>query len=72
MLLVALKAGVPGQTAVVRALAAGMAAFLATWAAGLVLWKQIVISELRAAYDRREARRRELLEKAAAAAGEAK
>jgi hypothetical protein len=71
VLLVALHAGVPGQTAVVRALVAGIAAFLAAWAVGLVLWKQIVISELRAAYDRREARRRELIERAAAAAAAA-
>lgn len=68
VLLVALHAGVPGETAVVRALVAGIAGFLCAWAAGLILWKQIVISELRAAYDRREARRRELIEKAAAAA----
>ena len=71
VLLVALHAGVPGETAVVRALAAGIAAFLCAWAVGLMLWKQIVLTELRAAYDRREARRRELLEAAAAASAPA-
>ena len=64
VLLVALHAGVPGQTAVARALMAGIAGFLATWAIGLVLWKQIVMAELRAAYERRETRRRELAEAA--------
>ena len=69
VLLVAVHAGVPGETAVLRALIAGIAAFLCAWAVGLMLWKQIVLSELRAAYDRREARRRELVEAAAAAQG---
>jgi hypothetical protein len=68
VLLVALHAGVPGQTAVARALVAGIAGFLATWAIGLVLWKQIVMAELRAAYERRETRRRELAEAARARA----
>lgn len=66
VLLVALHAGVPGQAAVSRALVAGIGAFLCTWAVGLVVWKQIVMSELRTAYERRERRRRELLEAARA------
>jgi hypothetical protein len=65
VLLVALNAGVPATDAVLRALAAGLAGFLCTWAIGLALWKQIVMAELRTAYERRERRRRELVEAAA-------
>jgi hypothetical protein len=64
VLLVALNAGVPAADAVLRALAAGLAGFLCTWAIGLALWKQIVMAELRTAYERRERRRRELVEAA--------
>jgi hypothetical protein len=66
VLLVAVHAGVPGQAAVSRALVAGIGAFLCTWAVGLLVWKQIVMSELRTAYERRERRRRELIEAAEA------
>jgi hypothetical protein len=65
VLVVASRAGVPGQDAVLRALVAGMGAFVCAWAVGLLLWKQIVMSELRTAYERREARRRTVLEAAA-------
>jgi hypothetical protein len=65
VLLIALHAGVPAEHAVLRALAAGIVAFLCTWAIGLALWKQIVMAELRTAYERRERRRRELAEAAA-------
>jgi uncharacterized membrane protein YccC len=71
VMLVALHAGVPGPDAVLRALLAGVGGFLAAWAAGVVLWKHIVIAELRRAHERRERRRRELLERAAAARREA-
>jgi hypothetical protein len=65
VLLIALRAGVPGQDAVLRALLAGIAGFLGTWAIGLALWKQLVMAELRTAHERRELRRRELIEAAA-------
>jgi hypothetical protein len=65
VLLIALNAGVPAEHAVLRALAAGIGGFLCTWAIGLALWKQIVMAELRTAYQRRERRRRELIEAAA-------
>jgi hypothetical protein len=65
VLLVALNAGVPAEHAVLRALGAGIAGFLCTWAIGVALWKQLVMAELRTAYERRERRRRELIEAAA-------
>jgi hypothetical protein len=63
--LVALHAGVPAQDAVLRALLAGVGAFLCAWAIGVMLWKQIVMSELRTVYERRQARRRRVVEAAA-------
>jgi hypothetical protein len=63
--LVALNAGVPAQDAVLRALLAGVGAFLCAWAIGVMLWKQIVMSELRTVYERRQARRRRVVEAAA-------
>jgi uncharacterized membrane protein YccC len=71
VLAVALHAGVPGSDAVLRALIAGIAGFVCAWAAGLVLWKQIVLAELRRAHEKRQRRRRELLEAAAARRGAA-
>jgi uncharacterized membrane protein YccC len=65
VLLVALHAGVPGQEAVLRALIAGIAGFLAAWAVSLLLWKQLVMAELRSAYERRMRRRQALIEAAA-------
>jgi hypothetical protein len=66
VLVLALNAGVPAADAVLRALAAGFAGFLCAWAIGLLWWKQILLAELRAAHERREARRRALAEAAAA------
>jgi hypothetical protein len=66
VLLLALNAGVPAADAVVRALAAGLAAFLCGWAIALMWWKQVLLAELRAAHERREVRRRALAEAAAA------
>ena len=66
VLLIAVNAGVPAEDAVLRALAAGIVGFLCTWAIGLALWKQLLMAELRTAYERRERRRRELVEAAAA------
>jgi hypothetical protein len=66
VLLLALKAGVPAEDAVLRGLAAGLAGFLCAWAISLVWWKQVLLAELRAAHERRESRRRALAEAAAA------
>jgi hypothetical protein len=65
VLLQALHAGVPGQEAVMRALLAGLAGHLAAWAIGLLLWKQILLAEVRTAHERREERRRAAAEAAA-------
>jgi Zn-dependent protease with chaperone function len=71
VLLQAHGAGVPGQESVLRALLAGVAGYLAAWAIGLMLWKQILIAEVRTAHARREARRREARERRAAEAAAA-
>jgi hypothetical protein len=71
VLVQALHAGVPAQEAVVRALVAGIAGNLAAWAVGLLLWKQIVLAEVRSAYVKREERRRAAAERRAAAAAAA-
>jgi hypothetical protein len=57
VLVLCLHAGVPGQLAVLRALGAGIVGFLAAWAIGVALWRQIVLAELRAVHEQRRARR---------------
>jgi hypothetical protein len=69
--LLCLRAGVPAQDAVVRALLAGLAGHLAAWAVGLLVWKQLVMAELAAAHAKRTQRRQALAEAAAARAAEA-
>jgi hypothetical protein len=66
VLLLCLRAGVPGPDAVMRALLAGIVGNLAAWAIGLVLWKHILLAELQAAHRRRAERRRALAEQHAA------
>ena len=61
VLLLCLHKGVPAQTAVVRALVAGVAGFLVAWMIGVALWRQIVLAELRATHEARQARRRDQL-----------
>jgi hypothetical protein len=53
VLVVALHGGVGAQDAVIRALIAGVAANLVAWAAGVALWRHIILAELRAAHRRR-------------------
>jgi hypothetical protein len=65
VLLLCLNAGVPAADAVMRSLVAGVVSFLCAWAIGLTLWKQLLIAEVRAAYERREQRRRALAAQAA-------
>jgi uncharacterized membrane protein YccC len=65
VLWLALNAGVPPADAVLRALMAGVAGFLIAWAVGLVVWKQIVMGELRLALQKRERRRQALVQAAA-------
>lgn len=65
VLLLCLNAGVPAEEAVLRALGAGVIAHLCTWAIALMLWKQVLLSEVRAAHARRQERRRVQLAAAA-------
>lgn len=58
--LMAWRAGAPPADVVARALAGGVAAFLAAWAGGVAVWRHVVLAELRLAKRRalqaREAR----------------
>jgi hypothetical protein len=50
-LLVALlswRAGVPTADALLRAIAGGVVAYVATWACAVVVWRHLVVAELRA------------------------
>jgi hypothetical protein len=46
--LLSLRAGVPAPDALLRALAAGVVAYVATWAAAVLVWRHLVVAELRA------------------------
>jgi hypothetical protein len=43
-----LRAGVPTADALLRAIAGGVAAYVATWACAVVVWRHLVVAELRA------------------------
>lgn len=67
-LLVALlswRAGAPVAAALLRALAVGVAGYVATWAAAVLVWRHLVVAELRAVRSHRAA---EAARRAAAAA----
>ena len=64
----ALRAGVPPFDAVARGLAGGIAAQFVAWAAGVVMWRKLVLAELTA---HRDARVAALEARRAAAAGDA-
>jgi hypothetical protein len=49
VLWICLNAGVPGQEAALRALAAGLIGNVAGWACALAVWRQLVLAELRVA-----------------------
>jgi hypothetical protein len=42
------RAGVPTPDALLRAIAGGVVAYLAAWACAIVVWRHLVIAELRA------------------------
>jgi hypothetical protein len=52
-LLLSLKAGAPAFDATARALIAGIAVHLVAWAIAVTVWRQIMLAELRAMYDKR-------------------
>ena len=43
-----LRAGVPTADALLRAIAGGIAAYVAAWACAVAVWRHLVIAELRA------------------------
>jgi len=54
--LLSLNAGLPGTEAALRALAAGVGAYLLAWFVAVTVWRQLALAELEAARERREAR----------------
>jgi hypothetical protein len=54
-----LRAGVPAFDAVLRGLAGGFAAHFIAWGVGIVAWRHLIIAELAAHRDAREAAVRE-------------
>lgn len=46
--LLSLRAGAPTEDALARALAGGVAAYLAAWACAVAVWRHLVVAELRA------------------------
>jgi type VI protein secretion system component VasK len=68
VLLLSLHAGVPGQDAALRAVAAGLVGNLIGWACALAVWRQIVMQEVRLVGEARQERARARAEARAAAA----
>jgi hypothetical protein len=54
-----LRAGLPPFDAVLRGLAGGVAAHFVVWAAGIVAWRHLVLAEIKAHREAREAALRE-------------
>jgi len=46
--LLSLRAGVPAPDALLRAIAGGIAVYLAAWAGAVAVWRHLVVAELRA------------------------
>src|SRR5690242_4022670 len=65
--LLSYRAGVAPFEVGVRALAAGIGVYLAAWAAGVSLWRQIVYGEAKREAERRRAEREEQLRRQAEA-----
>jgi hypothetical protein len=68
VLLLSLHSGVLLPEATARALAAGIAAHLAAWKIGVVVWRQIVLVQVRTVEETRRERARERAEAAVRAA----
>lgn len=54
--LLALRAGLPGPDAAIRALVAGIGAYFVAWGVAVTVWRQLALAELETARERREAR----------------
>lgn len=50
-----LRAGVPTADALLRAIVGGVAAYVAAWACAIVVWRHLVVAELRAVRSHRAA-----------------
>lgn len=48
VVVLSLRAGVPTADALLRAIAGGIAAYVAAWACAVAVWRHLVIAELRA------------------------
>jgi hypothetical protein len=68
VLLLSLHSGVLLPEAAARALAAGVAVHLAAWKVGVVVWRQIVLVQVRTVEETRRERARERAERVARAA----
>jgi hypothetical protein len=68
VLLLSLHAGVPGQDAALRAVAAGLVGNLIGWACAIGVWRQIVMQEVRTVEEARRERARARAEAHAAVA----
>lgn len=68
VLAMGLRGGQPAFDATWRALIAGIVVNVVVWRCAIIVWRHIVISELRAAEDDYDARRREVSEQIAARA----
>lgn len=55
-IVLSLRAGVPAWDAIARALMAGIAVHLAAWAVAVAVWRQLMLAELHAQHERRQAR----------------
>jgi hypothetical protein len=67
VLLLSLNAAVPGQEAMLRALAAGLAGNVLGWFCALGFWRHVVLAELRLVEEQRAERRKAAVEAAASA-----
>lgn len=59
-LLLSLRAGVPAEEAILRAVGLGVAGTLVAWALAVVVWRQVAVAEIEAARRRIVARLEEL------------
>jgi hypothetical protein len=66
-LVLSLRAGVPAWDATARALIAGVAVHVVAWAVAVAVWRQLMLAELAALHERRQARARRAAELASEA-----
>jgi len=69
--LVSLNAGVPEADALLRALGAGLLAWVVAWGIAIAVWKQVLLAELKATAEKRRAEYEELVRRHREAEAEA-